>query len=83
MTPDTSDTSDTGMSPRPLSTTPHLCRSKVKKTALEFASIRKNGSGNPRFTRVSATFLGRIEAKLRAVIASEVHQHPSVGKTLI
>jgi hypothetical protein len=66
-----------------LNTTPHLCRSKVKATALEIAAgHRKMSDGSPRFTRVSATFFEKIEARVRAAIQSEVHSQPSVGRTL-
>ena len=67
-----------------INSTPHLNRSRVKRTILEIAAqTRKNGSGKPRFTRVSASFLERIEGRLRDIIRSEIHQHPSVGKTLL
>lgn len=66
-----------------MNTTPHLCRSRVKQTALDLARVRKLGNGQPRFTRVSAAFLERIEGRLRAIIGSEIHQHPSVGRTLM
>lgn len=66
-----------------MNTTPHICRSKVKETALEVAAgHRKMSDGSPRFTRVSATFFEKIEARVRAAIQSEVHSHPGVGKTL-
>lgn len=62
---------------------PHICRSKVKATALEVAAgHRKMSDGSPRFTRVSASFLEKIEATVRAAIQSNVHAHPGVGKTL-
>jgi hypothetical protein len=66
-----------------MNTTPHLCKSKVKATALEIAAgHRKMYDGSPRFTRVSAQFLEKIEAACRRAITSEVHSHPGVGKTL-
>jgi hypothetical protein len=66
-----------------LNPTPHLNRSRVKRTALELAAANRHTyDGKPRFTRVSATFLERIEARVREAIRSEVHSHPSVGKTL-
>ena len=65
--------------------TPHLNRSKVKQTALEFAATQHfsfvNGK-KPRFTRVSLSFLQRVEGRLKAVIADEVQRHPRMGKTL-
>lgn len=67
-----------------MNTTPHINRSKVKKTALEIASqTRLNGSGKPRFTRVGASFVERIEARTVAAIRGEVQAHPGVGKTLL
>lgn len=51
--------------------------SKVKAFALEMAKLRAK-----KFSRCSKQFLLRIEAKTRNLIASEVHSHPSVGKTL-
>lgn len=61
-----------------MNTAPHLNRSKVKQTALDLAGqTRLNGTGQPRFTRVSASFVERIEAAVRNAIKSEV-----IGKTL-
>jgi hypothetical protein len=51
--------------------------SVVKKYALELAQMR-----GKKFSRVGKSFLQRVEAKTRNIIASEVHGHPSVGKTL-
>ena len=62
---------------------PHICRSRVKRTALEVAAgHRKMADGSPRFTRVSAQFLEKIEAACRRAITSETHSQPSVGRTL-
>jgi hypothetical protein len=63
-----------------INTTPHLCRSKVKQTALEIASAIRPAN---KFTRVGMTFLERIEAKVRVAIREEVRMHPSKGKTLL
>ena len=63
-----------------LNTTPHLCRSKVKRTALEIAAIIRPSN---RFTRVGMSFIERIEAKVRAAIREEVRIHPSKGRTLL
>jgi len=52
-------------------------RSAVKKRALAKAQQR---AWNP--TQVGKSFLDRIEAKLNAIIDSEVMSHPSKGKTL-
>lgn len=35
-----------------------------------------------RFTRISETFIHRIEGKLCAIIAAEVHAAPSIGVTI-
>jgi hypothetical protein len=62
-----------------MNTTPHLNRSKVKQTALDYArEFRAQG-----FTRVGKSFLDRIEAQTRAAILFEVKAHPSKGKTLL
>jgi hypothetical protein len=63
-----------------INTTPHLCRSKVKQTALEIASTIRPAN---KFSRVGMSFLERIEAKVRVAIREEVRIHPSKGKTLL
>jgi len=66
-----------------MNTTPHICRSKVKQTALEIAANhRRMSDGSPRFTRVSGAFLEKMEGRLKEIIRSEVHAHPSLGRTL-
>jgi len=52
-------------------------RAAIKKRALEVATQR---AWKP--TRVSSSFLDRIEAQVRAMIVREVQAHPSKGKTL-
>ena len=63
-----------------VNTTPHLCRSKVKQTALEIAAAIRPAN---KFSRVGMSFIERIEAKVRATIREEVRIHPSKGKTLL
>ena len=63
-----------------LNTTPHLCRSRVKQTALELAAAIRPAN---HFQRVGMSFVERIEAKVRAAIREEVRIHPSKGKTLL
>jgi hypothetical protein len=63
-----------------INTTPHLCRSKVKQTALEIACTIRPAN---KFSRVGMSFVERIEAKVRAAIREEVRIHPSKGKTLL
>jgi hypothetical protein len=63
-----------------INTTPHLCRSKVKQTALEIASAIRPAN---KFSRVGMSFVERIEAKIRVAIREEVRIHPSKGKTLL
>ena len=63
-----------------INTTPHLCRSKVKQTALEIAAAIRPAN---KFRRVGMSFVERIEAKVRAAIREEVRIHPSKGKTLL
>ena len=74
---ETTETTDTLKS---INTTPHLCRSKVKQTALEIASAIRPTN---KFSRVGMSFVERIEAKVRAAIREEVRIHPSKGKTLL
>jgi len=63
-----------------INTTPHLCRSKVKQTALEIAAAIRPAN---KFSRVGMSFVERIEAKVRAAIREEVRIHPSKGRTLL
>jgi hypothetical protein len=74
---ETIETTDTLKS---INTTPHLCRSKVKQTALEMAAAIRPAN---KFNRVGMSFVERIEAKVRAAIREEVRIHPSKGKTLL
>ena len=74
---ETVETTDTLKS---INTTPHLCRSKVKQTALEIASAIRPAN---KFSRVGMSFVERIEAKVRVAIREEVRIHPSKGKTLL
>lgn len=73
------ETNATETAPLKLNTTPHLNRSRVKRTALEIAASTRG----TRFTRVGKSFIERIEAKTRAAIREEVRLHPSKGKTLL
>ena len=52
-------------------------RRKVKLFALEMAKSRAH-----KFTRVGKEFYDRCEVNLKSFIRSQVHSHPSVGKTL-
>src|ERR1700690_628200 len=63
-----------------INTTPHLCRSKVKQTALEIAAAIRPAN---KFRRVGMSFVERIEAKVRAAIREEVRIHPRKGKALL
>ena len=63
-----------------LNVTPHLNRARVRRTALEIAKLIRPAN---KFSRVGSSFLERIEAATRAAIRSEIHKHPSVGKTLL
>jgi hypothetical protein len=75
---ETTETPDTLTSINP---TPHLCRSKVKQTALEIAAAIRPAN---KFNRVGMRFVERIEARVRAAaIREEVRIHPSRGKTLL
>jgi len=44
-----------------INTTPHLCRTKVKQTALEIAAAIRPAN---KFSRVGMSFVERIEAKV-------------------
>ena len=52
-------------------------RKHVREFALEMAKHRAH-----KFTRVGGDFFLKCEGQLKAFIRSEVHRHPSVGKTL-
>jgi hypothetical protein len=52
-------------------------RRKVKLFALEMAKTRAH-----KFTRVGSEFYDRCEVNLKNFIRSQVHSHPSVGKTI-
>lgn len=71
---------ETADSLKSINATPHLCRSKVKQTALEIAAAIRPAN---KFSRVGMSFLERIEAKVRIAIREEVRIHPSKGKTLL
>lgn len=51
----------------------------VRELALHLAAAHRPFSP---FTRVSEQFLQRIDAKVRALVLTEVNSHPSVGRTL-
>ena len=74
------ETNETTGALKNLNTTPHLCRSRVKQTALEIAATIRPAN---KFSRVGMSFVERIEAKVRAAIREEVRLHPSKGKTLL
>lgn len=68
-----------GLNPRPTKGNMSLInKAKVRQLSLAIAAETRGG----KFTRVSAGFLDRIEAKVRNVVAQEIHAHPSVGRTL-
>jgi hypothetical protein len=52
-----------------------LNRKAVRNEALRIAAPRK-------FTRVSKSFLDKIETHVLELIAGEIHRHPSIGRTL-
>lgn len=57
--------------------TPLINRSAVKKLALGIARTRAH-----KFSRVSAEFLVEMDARLRGMIVSHIHNLPSKGKTI-
>ena len=58
--------------------TPLLNRKAVKELALEICKTSHAGQ----FTRVGKEFLDRVNAHIEVYIRSEIHRHPSIGKTL-
>ena len=50
----------------------------IRRLALDMAEGQRPG----RFTRVSESFLERVDAAVVKAVAREVQAHPSVGKTL-
>jgi hypothetical protein len=56
--------------------------SMINRTAVKRLALDKAQQREWKPTRVAASFLDRIEAKVRALVASEVKAHPSKGKTL-
>lgn len=52
-----------------------LNRKAIREAALRIASPRN-------FTRVSKSFLDRVEDHVSKIVEAEVHRHPSIGKTL-
>lgn len=55
-----------------------LNHTHVRAFALEVSKQHRNG----RFKRVSAEFMEKLEASIKARIVSEVTRHPSLGITL-
>jgi|688.fasta_scaffold333033_4 hypothetical protein len=53
-------------------------KAKVRELALKLSREKRNG----KFTRVGKSFFDKINARVHALVASEVHTHPSLGKTL-
>jgi len=60
-----------------INTTPHLCRSKAKQTALEIAAAIRPAN---KFYRASMSFVERIEAKVRASIREDGQDSPQQGQ---
>ena len=61
-----------------LNPTPHLNRSRVKKTALEMAALKFGAKK----TRVGSEFLVGVEADAKAAIRRRVSIQSPSGKTL-
>ena len=57
----------------------HINAKSVKELALHFAAEYRPAWGAE---RVSRKFLERIDARVRAMVLSEVKGHPSIGKTI-
>lgn len=53
-------------------------QTKVRRLALEICQTLHR----PKFSRVSQSFLDRVEAKMVQALHDEIHRHPSKGATL-
>ena len=53
-------------------------KAKVRELALKHSRDKRNG----KFTRVGKSFFDKINSRVHALVGSEVHCHPSLGKTL-
>ena len=76
ITPSTENTTPTKRIPYKFQ---YICKSKVKKFALEFAKVNRPAN---KFKRCSEEFLISCEIALKNHIQSRIKSHPSNGKTL-
>lgn len=56
--------------------------SVLNQKAIRTLALRLAETTGRKFTRVSGSFVGRIDAKVRAMVAAEIHALPSKGKTI-
>ena len=57
----------------------HINSKAVKELALHIAKEYRPAWGAK---RVSAKFLNRIDARVRAMVTEEIRHHPSIGQTI-
>lgn len=55
-----------------------LNQKAIRALALRLAE----STGRGKFTRVSGSFIARIDGKVRTMIAAEIHALPSKGRTI-
>jgi len=58
--------------------------SLTNRSALRTYALQRAAETRPAWapSQVSKEFLDRMEARLRAIVAAEIQQHPTKGKTL-
>ena len=60
-----------------------MSNSILNQKAIRTLALRLAESmGRGKFTRVSGSFIARIDGKVRAMVAAEIHSLPSKGKTI-
>ena len=60
-----------------------MTSSVLNQKAIRTLALRlAESTGRGKFTRVSGSFIARIDGKVRAMIAAEIHSLPSKGKTI-
>jgi L-rhamnose isomerase len=55
---------------------------QVKALALELMADRFTFNGQPKFTRVSPTFVDSLERFVYAALVTAIRRHPSIGKVI-
>lgn len=61
-----------------------MSASVLNQKAIRTLALRlAESTGRGKFTRVSKSFVARIDAKVRTMVAAEIHALPSAGKTIV